>query len=325
MVEPTSWRSFGIALTREPLPSRFATCFAVAHWPASLASPTSFITNPACFTACTPKDNVWTSVVNRVTKVRNVIVALCIVDVASFVSTTVISVVTCSTVKPHFKLVGTILGHFSTLGKEHLLGVVVCILTILLFAPIFTIAVPRWDIKTILHTQGFCSFSKVLRNIGLLRIGIAALAYVVFGRLCRPKAEAVVVFNDCNTALHTTSLNCFEPLTWIRYGRRCKSIRTFATVTPLFASVGVHSIVEESIKFSLVPLQLTSGRNGENGTRFVLRIGRNALVQSEIGRLCLKGSGHSRCKAESRKHDGDFFHNIVGLNYFYLRSELTGW
>ena len=113
---------------------------------------------------------------NGVAQVGNVVECLCIVNrsaarcALSAVRTTVISgmIATRCTVKPHLKLVGTILRQLYTLGKKHLLGVVVGVASLTVFlAPIDAAEVPRRYVETVFHLQLACCTGKVARNICL--------------------------------------------------------------------------------------------------------------------------------------------------------------
>ena len=89
---------------------------------------------------------------------------------------------------------------------------------------------------------------------------------------CRPEAETVMVLHHGNAALHTSRLCCLEPLHGIGHLGGRKRRLALKTATPLFSRVGVHAVMEESIKFGFVPLHLALTRNGENGKRCVVGI-----------------------------------------------------
>ena len=252
---------------------------------------------------------------NFVAKIRNVIIAVGIVNgtIASFlndiailvsffrvvvVTTVVASVVTTrSTVKPHFKLVSTIFCNFFALGEEHLLCVVICIESVFFIfkTPPLAAKVPRRDVETILQTKFLGSFCKVARNVRVFTKLVTSILYAVFSCCGRPKAETIVVLNNCNTALHATSFNSFEPLFGIGCLCGSKLAFSFSTATPFLVGISVHTIVEEGIKFSLVPFQLACWRNRENRTRFVFRHIGSCSVQREFGCLCFNSSGNTRC------------------------------
>ena len=124
---------------------------------------------------------------------------------------------------------------------------------------------------------------------------------------CRPEAETVMVLHHGNAALHTSRLCCLEPLHGIGHlgGRKLRF--ALKTATPLFSSVGVHAVMEESIKFGFVPLHLTLARNGEHGKRCIVGIVERLLDKLKLA-LCLRRGWHHSSHAQSREQYCDFLH-----------------
>ena len=111
-----------------------------------------------------------------VAQVGNIVECLCIVNrsaarcTLSAVRTAVISgmIATRCTVKPHLKLVGTILRQLYTLREKHLLGVVVGVASLaVFFAPIDAAEVPRRHVESVFHLQLARCTGKVARYVGL--------------------------------------------------------------------------------------------------------------------------------------------------------------
>ena len=135
-----------------------------------------FIAYPAHLAAYSPHHNVRKQLVNGVAQVGNVVECLCIVNrsatrcTLAAVCTTVISgmIATRCTVKPHLKLVGTILRQLYTLGEKHLLCIVVGVASLAVFlAPIDAAEVPRRHVESVFHLQLARCTGKVARNICL--------------------------------------------------------------------------------------------------------------------------------------------------------------
>ena len=100
-------------------------------------------------------------------------------------------------------------------------------------------------------------------------------------RLRWPKTKSVVVLNNGYATLHAGLLHRRKPL----FGVGCLSGRKsgfgLVAVTPLQVRVGVHSVMEKSVKLRLLPKQLPFRRHGLNGSGFVIWIGKRLRLQRQ--------------------------------------------
>ncbi len=176
----------------------------------------SLVAYPACLAAYSPHYNIRKHVVDGVAKVWNVVECLRIINCAvacralTSVSTAIVAgmVATRSTIEPHLKLVGTVLGQFHTLWEEHLLGIAVGIVALLvLLAPILAVEVPRRHIEAILHAKLAGSTGEVAWNVGLAGIFGRTVRHTMCGSLGWPQTESVVMLNHSNAAFHASRLS----------------------------------------------------------------------------------------------------------------------
>ena len=272
MPEPTLIGRFGIRFAGQPEPAAlcaihtiaFASIIAVFGAPVGFASPSGFVTNPACFTTYAPEDAVGANFVHGVAKVGHVVVSRA-VHIDSRITAAVVARTTVGSVEPHLELVATIFGQFGALTEEDVLHVLVRTI-------IIGVAVPGRDIEAVFHVKILSSLGKVARDVGLLAEIIASLENVVLGGFGRPEAEAIVVLDNSDTSLHASRLGGFEPLFRVRSGGRSELRFSLIAIAPFKTRVGVHAIMEEGIKFGLLPFQLTCVRYGVYGRRFVVGI-----------------------------------------------------
>ena len=92
------------------------------------------------------------------------------------------------------------------------------------------------------------------------------------GGLGRPEAESVVVFCRQDRHFESGLAEGSDPLLGIKV-RRSEQGWTFLAVTPLASGEGVHSEMEESGHFQILPIKLLLGGDAGNlqGTQDVSR------------------------------------------------------
>ena len=145
VIEPTLVGGLRITFTWMPIPTVDVTICAMSHAPVGFSSPSCFVTDPASFTTYTPKHTVRLYLVHGVAKVGHIVVDACIAHVHCATTTAVIAITAIGTVKPHFKLVVTILCQLSTLAQEHLRHITICTV-------VHRVSVPWRDIETIFQS-----------------------------------------------------------------------------------------------------------------------------------------------------------------------------
>ena len=148
------------------------------------------------------------------TEVRNVVINFR-VNVAVTAFATIVAVTTASAVKPHFKLVRTILRQFLTLLEEHL-----CYVSVL--TVVSRVTVPRRDVEAVLHVVLLTCFCKELRNVCRATILITRIGDAVSSSSRWPQAETIVVLYHRDTTAHTCCLYRSHPLFGI--GLRQRSV-----------------------------------------------------------------------------------------------------
>ena len=272
VIEPSAVGGFSITLAREPEPSVLCSVHAITFGrvitilgaPVSLSGPSSLIANPTGLSANTPKHAVGAHLMHGITEVGHIIVCSS-VDTACTTFSTIIATAAVGTIKPHFKLVGAILGNLGTLAEEDLFDVAVGAIE-------RTVAVPRRDIEAIFHIQVAGSLGKVARNIDGTAILVARVGDIVVGRLGRPQAETIVVLHHGNATTHASSFGRLEPLARIGCCRGSKGLAVFVSIAPFKACVSVHAIVKEGIILRFLPFELARMGHRMHGERFVVRI-----------------------------------------------------
>ena len=219
MPEPACACCLGITLTWVPEPTVDITLLAdnslrevVGHGPVCLAGITRLVTDPTCFTTDTPHNTVRSNAVYTGTQVWYIIVDFGVnVAVAAFA--TVVSVTTTCTVEPHLELVRTILGQLLALFQEYLSYI--CILAIM-----SRVTVPWRDVEAVLHVMFAACIGKKLGDVCVASVIITGILDAVRCCSCWPQAETIVVLYNGNTAIHTGSLHCSNPLFGVRHSQR---------------------------------------------------------------------------------------------------------
>ena len=253
---------------------------------------------PAHLAAHAPHHHVGQQRVYGVAQVGYVVESLRVVYLAvargalSAIGAAVVAsmVATGGTVKPHLKLVVAILGQFHALWQEHLFGVVVGVVAVgVLLAPVFAAQVPWRHVEAVFHLQLACRPREVARDVGLARVGGGRAQHAVRRGGRRPQAEAIVVLHHGNAAFHARRLGHAQPLCRVGHASGREGRLVFSAVAPFLAGVGVHAIVEESVKLGLVPQHLPAARQGEHRARRVvgigeLKLGRDRLCHGRAGR-----------------------------------------
>ena len=122
-----------------------------------------------------------------------------------------------------------------------------------------------------------------------------------------PEAEAVVVFDDGDTAAHAGVFGGLHPLLGVGHAGGSEAIDVFVAFTPFQTGVGVHAVVEEGIEFCFLPFELAMRRHGVHRCRFVVRIGKRLLLESEtILGLCRKREAEAAEQSKLRKELHEF-------------------
>ena len=91
-----------------------------------------------------------------------------------------------------------------------------------------------------------------------------------------------MVLHHSDAALHVRLLSHFEPLSWVGLLCRCEYSLALHTRTPLLVGICVHAVVEESVEFGFVPLELTLAWYWVDWSRCVVRIAYALLNQLEV-------------------------------------------
>ena len=97
----------------------------------------------------------------------------------------------------------------------------------------------------------------------------------------RPKTESVVVFYDGDASAHAGGFGNFEPLCGVRSLCRGKNRFGFISEAPFLAGVSVHAVMEEGVKFELLPLDLLLVGYGMHGGRLVVGIVEVLVLQGK--------------------------------------------
>ena len=89
------------------------------------------------------------------------------------------------------------------------------------------------------------------------------------GGLGRPEAESIVVFCRQDRHFESGLAEGSDPLFGIKV-RRSEQGWTFLAVTPLASGEGVHSEMEESGHFQILPIKLLLGRDEPGGKAYLV-------------------------------------------------------
>ena len=84
------------------------------------------------------------------------------------------------------------------------------------------------------------------------------------GSFCGPETETVVMLRRDNSHFETGFLEGAHPLFAIQF-RRIENVRVFCAVAPLTTGESIHTEVQESGQFHLLPLQLLGSGNQARG------------------------------------------------------------
>ena len=200
-----------------------------------------------------------------VAQVGYVVVGVC-VYLAGGVRASIVAVAAVCSVKPHFKLVGSVGCQLVALAQEHVLDITVCSVAV-----VGRVAVPGRDVESVFHVEIACGVGKCFGNVDLA-VGVAAVLDRVLGGLGGPQAESVVMLHHGYAAFHAGGFHGFEPLTGVGFAERCVLGLRFVAVAPFLIGECVHAVVEESVEFRLVPFYLTVVGHRMDGRRFIVGV-----------------------------------------------------